>query len=769
MSFRYKLFSILGISQLVLLLVLILSFVLLLEKVKNEPQDLRAFEQAEQFHRELDHKKEIYSKFISYLKENPKYIDILSQGLKDRTILEKNLESFTNLMKENSLSIFEIGDETGKVYFRFHRPKDYGDDKSNQKIIQEAIAGKTTTILESGHSGLGFRLAAPFMGKTVLIGQKVDQDFLYQISTPGKTHIALFESNKLIASSGEFIQTFVDKYGNVDNIKEKNRIKFVDDIYYIVKLPYTSEHQSNLKLSFLFLIDETSLNKATNKVWFYFTIITLVFFILIFGASFVFSEDIVRAVKNLNFAMKNIEIDETEILNLNRKDEIGQMSNSFVKMKSELISHQNNLEEKIAEKTEELQTSLAQVNKLKYQQDGDYFLTSLLIEPLMSSEFSKDIIQIESIIKQKKSFDFKGKNVQIGGDLCIVDTILLKGEEYTLFVNADAMGKSLQGASGALVFGTVFKSLLVNLQEITEFQTKYPESWLFECYKDLQKVFLSFNGSMLVSCVIGLISNKNGALYFFNAEHPFLILFRDGKAEFIDKEIHIRKIGIESSDLEFQVNCFQLESGDILFLGSDGKDELIMHSEDQEHSINMNEKLILETIEKSKGSLENLELEINSQGKVNDDLSIMKISYDLDLTKKVSTKSKKFKDAYSKALEAYKNKNVNLSILILEEFFLAEPENIFVKKLLSKLYTKTKRYTKAIRMSEEYLKDSPLDSEILYHLSNSYKLIGEKEKALELSERLFLRNPIDKKVIKQLKELYQDLSYKEKLEVIETL
>jgi predicted Zn-dependent protease len=183
----------------------------------------------------------------------------------------------------------------------------------------------------------------------------------------------------------------------------------------------------------------------------------------------------------------------------------------------------------------------------------------------------------------------------------------------------------------------------------------------------------------------------------------------------------------------------------------------------------MNEKLILETIEKSKGSLENLELEINSQGKVNDDLSIMKISYDLDLTKKVSTKSKKFKDAYSKALEAYKNKNVNLSILILEEFFLAEPENIFVKKLLSKLYTKTKRYTKAIRMSEEYLKDSPLDSEILYHLSNSYKLIGEKEKALELSERLFLRNPIDKKVIKQLKELYQDLSYKEKLEVIETL
>ena len=39
-------------------------------------------------------------------------------------------------------------------------------------------------------------------------------------------------------------------------------------------------------------------------------------------------------------------------------------------------------------------------------------------------------------------------------------------------MNADAMGKSLQGAGGALVMGTVFKSIIQNTISVPSFQNK---------------------------------------------------------------------------------------------------------------------------------------------------------------------------------------------------------------------------------------------------------------------------------------------------------
>jgi hypothetical protein len=38
--------------------------------------------------------------------------------------------------------------------------------------------------------------------------------------------------------------------------------------------------------------------------------------------------------------------------------------------------------------------------------------------------------------------------------------LLFYGSKHTLFVSADAMGKSMQGAGGAIVFGTVMNNIL---------------------------------------------------------------------------------------------------------------------------------------------------------------------------------------------------------------------------------------------------------------------------------------------------------------------
>ncbi|MBP7281631.1 MAG: SpoIIE family protein phosphatase, partial [Leptospiraceae bacterium] len=508
MKFRTKLFSILGLSQIMLTLVLTSVFVILVEKVKNEPQDKRAMEQANQFQRELAFKEEKLKLLISSITSNSRTIELLQAGLNNREILKANTDYFQEIMKTNSLSIFEVGDNNGKVHFRFHRPADFGDDKSGQKIIQAALNGQISSTLESGHSGLGYRMTAPLRGGTILIGQKVDDEFTSEIAGADKTHIAVFEKKELRAASSSVIKEFVKNYTSIDTIISKERIYFQNENYYVVKIPYENKGLTNLSLEFLLLINETELNAATEKIWIYFYFI--LFFVIGIGffISYLFSKDIIRAVNALNHAMSNIDKDEKLILDLHRKDEIGQMSNVFVKMKSELFSYQHHLEEMVEIKTRELQKSLAEINDLKVHQDGDYFLTSLLLKPLSNGNIKTENIVIESLIRQKKNFQFRNKFSEIGGDLCAVNQIYLKEKKYTVFMNADAMGKSLQGAGGALVMGTVFKSIIQNTISVPSFQNKYPEKWLKDCYQELQNVFISFDGSMLISCVIGLICEE---------------------------------------------------------------------------------------------------------------------------------------------------------------------------------------------------------------------------------------------------------------------
>ena len=51
----------------------------------------------------------------------------------------------------------------------------------------------------------------------------------------------------------------------------------------------------------------------------------------------------------------------------------------------------------------------------------------------------------------------------------------------------------------------------------------------------MHKVFESFKGSMLVSILMGLVEDDTVYAFHVNAEHPYTILYRDGKAEFIEK------------------------------------------------------------------------------------------------------------------------------------------------------------------------------------------------------------------------------------------
>ncbi|EKR26106.1 stage II sporulation protein E [Leptospira interrogans serovar Bataviae str. L1111] len=299
------------------------------------------------------------------------------------------------------------------------------------------------------------------------------------------------------------------------------------------------------------------------------------------------------------------------------------LANKFVKMKEKLKSWNSVLETAIRERTKELSSSLEEVKNLKEQQDGDYFLITLLFQPFLSKNLETNYAQIDIHRKQYKSFQFKNRSYEIGGDVVLRESVFISGVEYQVLINADAMGKSLQGASGALIFCSIVKSFL----QTQDYEFRNPENWLFLLYSNLQAVFESFDGSMLVSGILSLYQISTGDLFFINCEHPPMVLSRNGKTSYLKETAVLRKIGFPDSDSKIKVEYYKLLPGDTILYGSDGREDLYIQdpfysSQKQKSSV---PDLFFKLIQNSIPKLEDLEFKIQEKGTLSDDLSFLRI------------------------------------------------------------------------------------------------------------------------------------------------
>jgi serine phosphatase RsbU (regulator of sigma subunit) len=281
------------------------------------------------------------------------------------------------------------------------------------------------------------------------------------------------------------------------------------------------------------------------------------------------------------------------------------------------------------EKNNELSLSLDKINLLKLQQDADYALTARLMGPFGQNLVKSKKIQIEFNLIQKKTFTFKNEILQIGGDILLADEILFNDSKYILFMNGDAMGKSMQGACGALVLGSISKSIITRTQTAASLNSISPQKWLIESMSEMHRIFESFEGSMLASVFIGLIEEKTGALHYINTEHPSPILYRDDQSSFLNDNSNYSKIGTLGIAIPFtHVEFFQLIAGDMLFVGSDGKDDIILKTNQSSlREINQDEYLFSKLVQKSKGDTKKIINELTECGDFSDDLSILKISF----------------------------------------------------------------------------------------------------------------------------------------------
>lgn len=414
-----------------------------------------------------------------------------------------------------------------------------------------------------------------------------------------------------------------------------------------------------------------------------------------------------------------------------------------------------NLEQRVEERTRELTDTLDKMSKLKDQQDGDYFLTSLLINPLGQNNAESENVKIEFFIKQKKQFHFKNLRNEIGGDLCKTESIVLKGRRVTVFFNADAMGKSMQGAGGALVLGAVFKSIIERTRFSAFMKDLYPERWLKNAFIELHRVFESFEGSMLVSIVLGVIEDDTGFSYYMNAEHPYSILYRDGIASFLGENVFYRKLGSQLVEGTLSVQTFQFMPGDVLFNGSDGRDDILLENIDGKKNMNYDETRILRIVEESKGDLERINSLLEREGVLTDDLSIMRIEWNGIVPKKVKIKfSKKDKKSLDKFFAEWNDGKQ------------AHPAAL---KELSLSYFRLREYDKASFCAHEYLKAIPSDDVMLAYTSRMLRKAGDMNQSVDVGERLRIRDPKNVRNLRNLIRAYKGLNNAERILKLEEI
>ncbi|EQA44981.1 SpoIIE-like protein phosphatase domain protein [Leptospira broomii serovar Hurstbridge str. 5399] len=401
----------------------------------------------------------------------------------------------------------------------------------------------------------------------------------------------------------------------------------------------------------------------------------------------------------------------------------------------------NTLEEKVKERTREVTGKMDEIQALKIQQDGDYYLTSLLSKPLTTNWNTSIEVSTTFYIEQKKKFIFKNRESELGGDICISGNLLFGSnkEKWIVFLNGDAMGKSLQGAGGAIVLGTAVNNIMARSASHGRVLEMKPEDWIHQTYRELDDIFRTFDGMMMASVILGLINEKTGRILFFNAEHPWPVLYRDGRASFLVRETSTWKLG-SPIDGKFKIQESKLMDGDVIYIGSDGRDDISLSEDGIHWRMNEDETIFLRIVEEAKGEIDGIADRLHSFGVISDDLSLMRIGF----KEQISTDHPKYSQAiskYSEARRSLQQRETVKAVSLLKEAWTIAPTFKEPARLLGQVYYDRKDYVNAIKWFEKYLSLNSNSQNIWFVVSLCYKHIKDFKKAAEAAEAVRISQP----------------------------
>ncbi|WP_167481403.1 SpoIIE family protein phosphatase [Leptospira kemamanensis] len=542
--------------------------------------------------------------------------------------------------------------------------------------------------------------------------------------------------------------------------------------HYVAYMTYDAKKKINREVGFNYRDYRNYMHKSAKLEL---VILAIVMIVLLVVFPLFFRSALVNPLYALLAGVEKVNQGNLEVeVPIKVNDEIGFLAESFNGMVSsirdarrELQDYAENLEEKVKERTKELQEKMDEIHRLKVQQDGDYFLTSLLAKPLFFNANKSENIRCDFFVHQKKTFEFRNKTGDLGGDICITGNLKLGKPDdfrrYTMVMNGDAMGKSMQGAGGSLVMGVVMNSIMARSAGNKRILNRTPEEWLTDVYEEVNAVFKSFSGTMVISATVMLIDDETGKIWYFNAEHPYSILYRDGKASFIENELKLRKLGLDS-EYPFEVQTFQLLPGDQLILGSDGRDDIDLTPDEDVRTINEDETMVLRFVEESDGDIYEVERLVKNAGDITDDISMLSVVFKSEKSPihhaptKDDLSHQPIDDffetpgddwdealttvgAFEEGKALYQNGEIERAITVMKKAFLADPNNQKLNKFLGLVSYKGKEYDIAAKVLTEFLKENEGSGEYWYYLAMSEKKLGNYERALKAAQEALKYDP----------------------------
>jgi len=322
--------------------------------------------------------------------------------------------------------------------------------------------------------------------------------------------------------------------------------------------------------------------------------------------------------------------------------------------------------------------------------------------------------------------------------------------------------------------GVVMNSIMARSASNKRILEISPEKWLTDVYYEVNSVFKTFNGTMVLSATVLLIDDISGKMFYWNAEHPFTVLYRDETASFIEPGLRLRKLGLES-EYEFAVYDFQLEPGDIVLLASDGRDDIDLTPGEPIRTINDDENLFLQIVEDAGSDVDKMVKIIKSKGDITDDLSFVKVSFQEDRvgmgplletslsdSTPITTSDNRNSDVIDKLNKLYQDsKKLYLSGEIvaakekMEEAYSLDRNVPKLNKLYGLLCFKTKDYEKTVRLLSDYLTKESGEDDLYYYLSVAYKKLEKYQDALSSALKGFELGPKNISNIVNISDLFR--------------
>lgn len=377
--------------------------------------------------------------------------------------------------------------------------------------------------------------------------------------------------------------------------------------------------------------------------------------------------------------------------------------------------------------------NLKQIILVEQHRQADYYLLNQLIEPFKLFSFQSNYLKIEYYLEQFIKFKYKNHFFEIGGDFIYIENIELRNRKFIFFVNADSMGKSLQGLVGTLVLSSILSAILKRTKKRNLEKERYPETWLKYTSLEIHEVFETFQGFMMISAIIGLIDENNGLLYFLNFDHPKPIYIHNNQYYFLESKIH-KKLGFPKINEQFEVYRFPLLQNDLIFIGSDGKDEILVNNK-----INEDEYFSLNLLKESNTNLNTFIEKLKNGFLIIDDISLIKIQYI--------------------SIPEYPNIDLEINFSNYKSYF------EYTKQILF-LLLKNKNYTTIIEAFKEIVDVFPFDDDILYWYSYACRKRKFYLEAVQIGERLLNFNKNHQKNYIQLIYCYTKINHVFRIEAL---